>query len=112
MKLNSHPKPYVAVMIRSLPVAGLDAELVADVGLLDALDVGADDLLTISANEGPAEGAEVTDAVQEISSSDDLSKITNQSQSILAASSGAFDREFTSIDLTKEDKKVLGEAAG
>ena len=39
-------------MIRSLPVAGLDAELVADVGLLDALDIEADGLLAIS-QKGP-----------------------------------------------------------
>ena len=101
MKLISHPKPFVAVMIRSLPVVGLDAELVADVGLLDALDIEADDLLTVDVKEGPVDGAEVTDAVQEVSSSVDLTKLTSQSQPMLAASSRARDRDVTSTEMTE-----------
>ena len=34
-------------MIHSLPVTGLDAELVSDVGLLDALDVELGDVLRL-----------------------------------------------------------------
>ena len=42
-------------MIRSLPVTGLDAEYMADVGLLESLDIEAEGLLTISPDKDAEE---------------------------------------------------------